>query len=53
MTVDWTLREEAKSHLRRMVRRLLKQYGYPLDKEEQAILTEIQQAELIAQDWAA
>jgi type I restriction enzyme R subunit len=32
--------------------RVLRKYGYPPDKTEQATLTVIEQAEAIAKDWA-
>ncbi|HKS68789.1 MAG TPA: DUF3387 domain-containing protein, partial [Ktedonobacterales bacterium] len=53
VTVDWTVRDSAKAHLRRVVKHLLRKYGYPPDKQEQATLTVIEQAELIAREWAA
>jgi type I restriction enzyme R subunit len=34
-----------------MVRRVLRQYGYPPDKQEQATQTVLEQAELLGQDW--
>jgi hypothetical protein len=37
---------------RRMVRRVLRKYGYPPDKQEKATLTVLEQAEAIAKDWA-
>jgi type I restriction enzyme R subunit len=35
-----------------MVRRILKRYGYPPDKQEKATQTVLEQAEVIARDWA-
>ena len=35
-----------------MVRRTLRKYGYPPDKQEKATQTVLEQAELIAKDWA-
>ena len=52
-TIDWTVRESARAKLRTMVRRLLRKYGYPPDKQETATLTVLEQAELIGRDWAA
>ena len=46
VSIDWTIRESARSHLRRMVRRSLNRHGYPPDKQEDAIRTVIEQAEL-------
>ena len=51
-TIDWTVRESARAKLRTMVRRLLREYGYPPDKQEKATLTVLEQAELLGRDWA-
>ncbi|MCL4489569.1 MAG: type I restriction endonuclease subunit R [Chloroflexi bacterium] len=51
-TIDWTVRETARAKLRVMVRRLLRKHGYPPDKQEKATRTVLEQAELIARDWA-
>jgi type I restriction enzyme R subunit len=48
-TIDWHLREQARANLRRMIKRVLRKYGYPPDKQEQASHTVIEQAELFAQ----
>lgn len=50
-TIDWTVRESARAKLRTMVRRLLRKYGYPPDKQEKATLTVLEQAELLGKDW--
>ena len=52
-TIDWTVRESARAKLRTMVRRLLRKYGYPPDKQEKATLTVLEQAELLGRDWAS
>jgi type I restriction enzyme R subunit len=51
-TIDWTVRETVRAKLRVMVKRILKKYGYPPDKQEKATQTVIEQAEVIAKDWA-
>ena len=51
-TIDWTVRETVRAKLRVMVKRILRKYGYPPDKQEKATITVLQQAELIARDWA-
>jgi type I restriction enzyme R subunit len=51
-TIDWTVRETVRAKLRVMVKRILRKYGYPPDKQERATITVLQQAELIAKDWA-
>ena len=52
VTIDWTLRENVRAHLRRLVRRILRKHGYPPDKQEQATLTVLEQAEALSQTWA-
>jgi type I restriction enzyme R subunit len=51
-TIDWTMKENVRAKLRVMVRRILRRYGYPPDKQEQATKTVLEQAEVIARDWA-
>ena len=50
-TIDWTVKETARAKLRTMVKRLLRKYGYPPDKQEKATQTVLEQAEIIAKDW--
>ena len=52
VTIDWTVKESVRARLRIMVKRILRKHGYPPDKEEQATRTVLQQAEMIASDWA-
>ena len=52
VTIDWTLRESVQARLRVMVKRVLKKYGYPPDKQKKATQTVLEQATLIAKDWA-
>ena len=52
VTIDWTLRENVRANLRRLVRRTLRQHGYPPDKQEKATQTVLEQAEVLSQDWA-
>jgi type I restriction enzyme R subunit len=53
VTVDWSVRESARARMRVIVKRLLRKYGYPPDKQERAIVLVLQQAEVLSQDWAA
>jgi type I restriction enzyme, R subunit len=53
VTIDWTVKESVRAKLRITVKRLLKKYGYPPDKQEKATLTVLQQAELLCKDWVA
>ena len=50
VSIDWTLRESSRAHLRRMVRRTLNRHGYPPDQQEQAIRTVVEQAELLPEN---
>jgi len=52
VTIDWTLRESVQARLRVNVKRVLKKYGYPPDKQKKATETVLEQATLIAKDWA-
>ncbi len=52
VTIDWTVKESVRAKLRVMVKRVLKKYGYPPDKQEKATQTVLQQAELLGRDWA-
>jgi type I restriction enzyme R subunit len=51
-TIDWTLRESVRARLRSVVKRLLRKYNYPPDKQERATQTVLEQAELLCKDWA-
>ena len=53
VSIDWTEREAVKAKLRAYVRRILRKHGYPPDKQEGATQTVLEQAELLAKDWAA
>ncbi len=53
VTIDWTIRESARAKLRVIVKRLLRKYGYPPDKQEQATKTVIEQAEALGKEWGA
>jgi type I restriction enzyme R subunit len=53
VTIDWTVKESVRAKLRILVKRILKKYGYPPDKQEQATQTVLKQAELLCADWAA
>ncbi|MBS1215679.1 MAG: Type site-specific deoxyribonuclease, HsdR family [Proteobacteria bacterium] len=53
VTIDWTLRENVRAHLRVLVKRILRKYGYPPDKQEKATQTVLEQAALFSEAWAA
>ena len=52
VTIDWTLRENVRANLRRLVRRTLRKYGYPPDKQNEATATVLKQAETLSEVWA-
>ena len=53
VTIDWTLRENVRAHLRVLVKRILRKHGYPPDKQEKATRTVLEQAEVLSAEWAA
>jgi len=53
VTIDWTQRESVQAEIRLKVKKILRKYGYPPDKQEKATQTVLEQAELIARDWVA
>ena len=52
VTIDWTLRENVRAQLRVLVRRILRNHGYPPDKQEKATQTVLEQAEVLSEVWA-
>lgn len=51
VSIDWTVKESVRANLRRLVKRVLRKYGYPPDMQEKATVTVLEQAELLANDW--
>jgi type I restriction enzyme R subunit len=51
VTVDWSKRESARAQLRVLVKRILRKYGYPPDKQEQATELVLEQTEVLCTDW--
>ena len=49
-SIDWTLKESMRAKLRVIVRRTLRQYGYPPDMQLLATETVLKQAELLAEE---
>ncbi|UZE93708.1 MAG: type I restriction endonuclease subunit R [Candidatus Pacearchaeota archaeon] len=52
VTIDWTQRESVQAKIRVNVRKILKKYDYPPDKQKKAVETVLKQAELVAKNWA-
>jgi type I restriction enzyme R subunit len=51
VSIDWTVRENARAHIRVIVKRILRKYGYPPDKQEKATRTVLEQAEVLCSEW--
>ncbi|MCB2155754.1 type I restriction endonuclease subunit R [bacterium] len=47
VSIDWSARESARARMRLLVKKILKKYGYPPDKQEKATQTVLEQAELL------
>ena len=52
VTIDWTIRENVRAHLRVVVKRILRKHGYPPDKQEKATQTVLEQAEVLSELWS-
>lgn len=52
-TIDWMVKETVRSKLKVIVKRTLRKYGYPPDKQLAATETILKQAELLADAWVA
>ena len=50
ITIDWTLKESVQAKLKVMVKRILRKYGYPPDKQKKATETVLEQAKVICND---
>jgi type I restriction enzyme R subunit len=52
VTIDWAVRDNARAQIRVIVKRILRKYGYPPDKQEKATQTVLEQAEVLCEEWA-
>jgi type I restriction enzyme, R subunit len=52
-SIDWTIKESVKAKLKVIIKRILRQFGYPPDMQMLATETVLKQAELIAGEMAA
>ena len=48
--INWTIMETVRDELKVDVKRILRKYGYPPDKQLRAIVTVLKQAEMIANE---
>jgi type I restriction enzyme R subunit len=51
LSIDWTLRENVRAQMRVLIKRILRKYGYPPDKQEKATQTVLEQAETLSRAW--
>jgi len=52
-SIDWTIRDSVQKKLRVKIKRLLRQYGYPPDKQKMATDLVIKQAEQFAEEYGS
>lgn len=52
VSVDWSVRETVRARLRLLVKRILRKYKYPPDKEARAVELVLKQAETLSEAWA-
>jgi type I restriction enzyme R subunit len=50
--VDWVKKEPARAAIRVLVKKVLRQYGYPPDLQDAAVQSVLQQAEALASIWS-
>lgn len=50
VTIDWDKKESVQAKMRVMIKRILKKYGYPPERQDQAVKTILEQAKLIGDD---
>lgn len=53
VSVDWQNLESARARLRVLVKRILREYGYPPDLQDEAVQTVLRQAEALSATWVA
>jgi type I restriction enzyme, R subunit len=51
VTIDWTVRENVRAQMRVIIKRILRKYGYPPDKQAKATELVLEQAEVLSRAW--
>lgn len=51
ITVDWAVRDSVRASLRLLVKRILRKYKYPPDKQNEAVELILQQAQTLGESW--
>ncbi|MDI9425860.1 MAG: DUF3387 domain-containing protein, partial [Spirochaetota bacterium] len=52
ITIDWTVRENVRAQMRVIIKRILRKYGYPPDKQAHATELVLEQAEVLCKGWS-
>ena len=52
VTIDWTVRENVRAQMRVLIKRILRRFGYPPDKQWRATELVLEQAEVLCGEWA-
>lgn len=50
ITIDWTVRENVRAQMRVIIKRILRKYGYPPDRQARATELVLEQAEVLCKD---
>ncbi len=50
--IDWNVRENVRAQMRVTIKRILRKYGYPPDKQARATELVLEQAEVLCHEWA-
>jgi type I restriction enzyme, R subunit len=53
VSIDWTVRENVQAKIRVIVKRILRKYGYPPDKQKKATDNVLEQAKVVCEGWQA
>lgn len=53
VTIDWTVKQNARAKIRVLIKRILRQYGYPPDLQDEATDLVLEQAEILVAQWAS
>jgi type I restriction enzyme R subunit len=51
LKIDWTVRDSVRAGMRVLVKRILRRYGYPPDKQARATELVLEQAEALCENW--
>ncbi len=51
VSIDWQVRENARAQIRVLVKRILREYGYPPDLQQRATELVLEQAEVLCEHW--